>query len=201
MKNDDLQAAKAHFIQGVSDIVQFWGFPRQMGTLYGTVYLSPAPLTLVEIGQEMNVLPDSLLPHLHMLTRLGMLYEEQETSNIPPTYHAETDFWKTVRTVLQEREKKEFAAALHRVEESMEMAAGAAAPADTANLAAFYQERMGNLHTFLDMLNQILGTMMSLDEMRLQALLRFFGKSNPLRARSSKKPPTPADNSPQQPES
>jgi hypothetical protein len=46
---------------------------------------------------------------------------------------------------------------------------------------------MQNLQSFLDLLDQVLAMLVTLDEMRLQALLRVFGKSGSLRPRAREK--------------
>jgi DNA-binding transcriptional regulator GbsR (MarR family) len=186
MDQSELHAARAHFIAGLSDITQFWGFPRHMGALFGTVYLSPQPLTLRQIAQELGQDPTQLQPQLHTLLRLGVLHQQPAESEAAPTYTAETDFWQVGRALLQEREKKEFAAALAHVAQSMEMVETAVPNPDTHPEADFYRTRMQNLQSFLDLLDQVLAVMLTLDEMRLQALLRVFGKSSPLRPRPAK---------------
>ena len=50
--SNDLTGAKEHFVQGVSRIAHFWGFPKAMGAIYGAIYLSKAPLTLDDLVAE-----------------------------------------------------------------------------------------------------------------------------------------------------
>ena len=53
--DSDLTAAREEFIQGMSRISHFWGFPKAMGAIYGAIYLSPAPLSLDEIVEQVGV--------------------------------------------------------------------------------------------------------------------------------------------------
>ena len=50
--NDELSLAQENFIQGMSRISNFWGFPRAMGALFGAIYLSPEPLSLDELVER-----------------------------------------------------------------------------------------------------------------------------------------------------
>jgi len=91
---------------------------------------------------------------------------------------AETDFWKIVRGVLREREKHEFDLALRTVSESLELV-DTAVPQDKtdAELAAFYQKRMRNMKRFFDTLDNLVATMIALDDLRAGTLQRLFGGS------------------------
>ncbi len=48
----NLQAARERFIQAMSQISYFWGFPKAMGAIYGAVYLSPEPISLDELVEQ-----------------------------------------------------------------------------------------------------------------------------------------------------
>ncbi len=44
--DNQIIAARENFINGISRIAHFWGFPKAMGAIYGAIYLSPTPFSL-----------------------------------------------------------------------------------------------------------------------------------------------------------
>ena len=117
--NSQLDEARHHFIQGLSRISNFWGFPRAMGAIYGVIYLSSQPLSLDEIVTQVGVTKGSVSTNVRQLERLNMVHKKLQLGDRKDYYIAETDFWKIVRGVLREREQSEFDLALRTVGESM----------------------------------------------------------------------------------
>jgi DNA-binding transcriptional regulator GbsR (MarR family) len=166
--------ARENFIQGMSRISHFWGFPKAMGAIFGAVYLSPQPVSLDELVEQVNVTKGSVSTNIRTLERLGMVHKQIQVGDRKDYYVAETDFWKIVRGVLREREKNEFDQALRTVGESMAMLEGA--DAEEAELVGFYQERMGALQAFFNRLDKLVATLMALEDLRQGAIQKTFGR-------------------------
>lgn len=177
--NEELQRAQQTFIQGMSRISHFWGFPKAMGAIYGAVYLSAAPLSLDEIVERVGVTKGAVSTNVRTLERLGMVHKQLQLGDRKDYYSAETDFWKIVRMVLREREKQEFDVALRTVDESLAIVNSQTAPADPADdeLAKLYRERMESMKSFFNMLDNIVAMLLALDELRLGTVQKLFGKS------------------------
>ncbi|PIE80713.1 MAG: hypothetical protein CSA11_07265 [Chloroflexi bacterium] len=175
--DEDLTRARAHFIQGMSRITYFWGFPKAMGAIYGAIYLSPDPISLDELVEQVNVSKGAVSTNVRLLERLNMVDKHLQVGDRKDYYTAETDFWQVMKNIMQEREKNEFALALRTVGESLDMVGEAEVPPDEAELAAFYQERMRSMKGFFDQLDNLVTMLISLDTMRLNALMRFFANS------------------------
>ena len=174
----ELSEARQNFIQGMSRISHFWGFPRAMGAIYGAIYLSPAPLSLDEIVEQVGVSKGAVSTNVRALERLGMVHKRIQLGDRKDYYEAETDFWKIVRGVLREREKNEFDLALRTVSDSLEMVNEAEPEGSDVVLAAFYRQRMENMKRFFDTLDNIVAALIALEELRLNTVQRLFGKSN-----------------------
>ena len=172
----ELIKARENFIQGMSRISNFWGFPKAMGAIYGAIYLSPAPLSLDEIVEQVSVTKGAVSTHVRTLERLGMVHKQIRLGDRKDYYEAEADFWKMIRGVLREREQGEFDLALSTVNDSLEMVREASPAEADAELAAFYQERMEGMQRFFNTLDNIVATLLALDEMRLNSLLKLLGK-------------------------
>lgn len=180
-----IQQARDHFIQGMSRISQFWGFPKAMGAIYGALYLSPEPLSLDALVEQVGVTKGAVSTNVRALERLGMVHRRVQIGERKDYYIAETDFWKIIRGILREREKTEFDHALRTVTESMEMLEDELSPQKGSSsedpnlaLAAFYQKRMQNMEAFFHSLDNLVATLLALDEIRLGTLQKFLGRKN-----------------------
>jgi DNA-binding transcriptional regulator GbsR (MarR family) len=175
---DQLATARQNFIQGMSRVSHFWGFSKAMGAIYGAIYLSPQPVSLDDLVEQVGVTKGAVSTNVRTLERLGMVHKHLEVGDRKDYYTAETDFWKIARGMLREREKQEFDQALRTVGESLELAQTSAALAADAELAAFYRQRMGNMQDFFNNLDNLVAMLMALDNLRSGTLSRLFGNSS-----------------------
>ncbi len=175
--NQELIEARKHFIQGMSRVTHFWGFPKAMGAIYGAIYLSSEAVSLDDLVMQVGVSKGAVSTNVRLLERLNMVHRQVQVGDRKDYYIAEADFWKVMKSIMQEREKNEFALALRTVGESLDMVNGAEISADEAELAAFYQERMRSMKGFFDQLDSLVAMLISLDALRLSALMRFFGNN------------------------
>jgi len=173
--NQELDQARDQFIQGMSRITHFWGFPKAMGAMYGAIYLSPDPLSLDQIVTQVGVSKGAVSTNVRMLERLGMVHKKLQIGDRKDYYSAETDFWKIVRGVLREREKNEFNLALRAVADSLALVEET--DSDEKALADFYRQRMQNMQQFFNSLDNLIGTLIALDNLRQGSLSKFMGKS------------------------
>ena len=182
----NLHAARDNFIQGMSRIAQFWGFPKAMGAAFGAAYLSPEPLCLDDLVELTGVTKGAVSTNVRHLERLGLLHRRVRVGDRKDYYEAETDFWKAVKGILREREKSEFARALDSVGESLRMARGdgegdtaGSSGADDASgdraLSLFYQSRLEGMQRFFGSLDKLVGTALALDELRIGAFGALLG--------------------------
>ena len=173
--DSELIAAREEFIQVMSRISQFWGFPKAMGAIYGAIYLSPDPLSLDEIVEQVGVTKGAVSTHVRTLERLGMVHKQIRLGDRKDYYEAEEDFWKLIKGVLREREQQEFDLALRTVNNSLEMVDQAASDDADRELAAFYKQRMENMERFFSSLDNIVATLLALDNLRLNSVSKLFG--------------------------
>lgn len=165
--NSNLTNAREHFILGMSQISNFWGFPKAMGAIYGAIYLSPTPISLDELVQQAGVTKGAVSTNVRHLERLGMVHKHAKIGERKDYYTAETDFWQIIRGVLQERQKSEFDRALSSVDESLEMI-----PEDKDNLSTFYIERMTAMKSFFKTLDSFVAAILALENLVSLSSLR-----------------------------
>ncbi len=174
----ELKDARENFIQGVSRISHFWGFPKAMGAIYGAIYLSPHPLTLNDLVEQVGITKGAVSTNVRSLERLKIIHKHYKLGDRKDYYEAETDFWKIIKGVLREREKTEFDHALRSVGSSLEIINNAKLKKSDAELAAFYKDRMEGMQSFFNKLDGIVATIIALDELRMGAVQKLFGNSN-----------------------
>jgi DNA-binding transcriptional regulator GbsR (MarR family) len=80
-------------------------------------------------------------------------------------YEAETDFWKIVKGVLREREKKEFDLALDAVSRLLQKSVEVQKAAKSAE-AAFTTERLKRLEDFIQTMDKLVGVLMTLEDLK-----------------------------------
>jgi DNA-binding transcriptional regulator GbsR (MarR family) len=178
---DGLEQTRQHFITGMSRISQFWGFPKAMGAIYGALYLSPESLSLDELVSQVNVTKGAISTNVRMLERLGMVHRHIRIGERKDYYTAEIDFWKIIKGILKEREKSEFDHAIKTVGESLNFLRSGldtATEISQAKQAAFYQQRLESMQAFFHTLDNLVATILALEELRAGAVERLVGGLN-----------------------
>ena len=160
----ELKAARENFIQALSDISHLGGFSQELGAIFGTIYLSPQPISGDELRKQSGFSQEMINHCLLRLERLGMVFRRAQAGDDQDFYVAETDFWQIVRTLLGEREKSTFDQAVRSMGESTTMLAKAAP--EEAELAQFYQERIQAVQRFLVRLDKLVTAVLALENLR-----------------------------------
>jgi DNA-binding transcriptional regulator GbsR (MarR family) len=174
--NEELQQARDNFIQGMSRISHFWGFPKAMGAIYGAIYLSPVPVSLDDLVAQVGVSKGAVSTNARMLERLGMVHKQIQVGDRKDYYVAETDFWKIVRSVLREREQGEFDQALRTVGESMALLEDLGEDGQDVATAVFYRERMQAMQSFFNNLDNLVSMLIALEDLRSKSVQNLFSK-------------------------
>lgn len=180
--DDSLVNAKQNFVQGMSRISHFWGYPKAMGAIYGSLYLSPHPLSLDDMVQEVNISKGAVSTNIRSLERLGLVHKHLIVGDRKDYYSAETDFWKVIKSILSEREQAEFDRAINTVSESLELVQSCDHEPD-AELAEFYQQRLATLQSFFNTLDNFVAAVISFDHLRSGAVEYLVKASSQLKQR------------------
>ena len=189
MPADDIQSelsrARDLGIDTCGRIAEFWGFTRTMGRAFGLLYLSREPLPQADLQKRLGISAGSASMTLAALGRWGVVHRVWVRGQRREHYQAETDFWKMIAGVLNERERREIGAAVEVVEraEAGARAAHLAARAQAASPAGktlkaeaeFTVERLARLREICGlgetMLDMLLGQL-TLDVGKFRHLLR-----------------------------
>src|SRR3954447_20345132 len=174
---DELDEARALATDACRRIAELSGFTRTTGRAFGLLYLSREPLPQAEIQSRLGISAGSASMTLAALGRWGVVHKIWVRGQRREHYRAETDFWKMISGVLNERERREITAALELVSQAERRARDArrAAPAGLRRQAEFTAQRLGQLHEICKMgevmLDMLLGNM-KLDVARFRDVLK-----------------------------
>ena len=153
---------KSEFTEGMSQISRFWGFPKGMGAIFAVLYLSPNPLALDEIVQQTGLTKGAVSTEVRALARLGLVHRSSKLADRRDFYEAETDFYKSIRSILKERQNSEFDRAVASVKETLtklETAAG------SEEERAFLVERVQALQSFFDAIDSLARAVVKLESL------------------------------------
>ena len=103
-----LARIKKDFTEGLSQISRFWGFPKGMGAIFATLYLSPTPLSLDEIVAETGLTKGAISTEIRALARMGLVHRSTKLGDRKDYYEAEADFYAAIKSILRERQNSEF---------------------------------------------------------------------------------------------
>ncbi|MEA2700323.1 MAG: HTH-type transcriptional regulator, glycine betaine synthesis regulator [Myxococcales bacterium] len=132
----ELGKARDLGIDACGRIAEFWGFTRTMGRAFGLLYLSHEPLPQSEIQKRLSISAGSASMTLAALGRWGVVHRVWVRGQRREHYQAETDFWKMISGVLNERERREIGAAVEVVERAEAGARAVHAAVKTATTGA-----------------------------------------------------------------
>jgi DNA-binding transcriptional regulator GbsR (MarR family) len=149
-----LQSIKNDFVEGLSHISRYWGLPRGVGAIFGVLYLSSGPLSLDELVARTHLTKGAISTNVRALARLGLVHPASRLGDRKDYYVAETDFYRSIRTILGGRQNAEFDRAVRSVRETIRKLEAGRDPADEAE-RRFLLERIRALQDFFDALDSL----------------------------------------------
>lgn len=160
---DDALRAQDLAIDTLGRITEFWGFSRTMGRLFGLLYLSSEAMGLQDICDRLHISTGNASMTLNQLLRWGVVRKVWVKGDRRDFYEAETDFWKMISGVLNERERREIAQANENIDRAIALAKAARADArgDARRAIEFTIERLDHLQTLFRLGQTILNTLLS----------------------------------------
>ena len=169
---DTLPQIKQEFVEGMSQISRFWGFPKGVGAIFGVIYLSPAPLSLDEIVEQTGLTKGAVSTEVRALARLGLVRRSSKLADRKDYYEAETDFYKAIRSILKERQNAEFDRAVGSVRLTLEKLQAGTTYAEER---AFMIERVQALQDFFDALDSLARAVVRLESLGFVNIQKILG--------------------------
>ena len=160
--SDQLFQLKQDFIEGLSQISKFWGLPKGMGAIFAVLYLSPDPLPLDELVEQTGLTKGAISTNVRALARMGLVRPSTRLGDRKDYYEAETDFYKSIRAILKERQNSEFDAAIRSVRETLDKLEAGTGVENEAE-RQFLLERVRALQSFFDALDGLFKAVIRLE--------------------------------------
>lgn len=159
-----LTQLKQDFTEGLSQISRFWGFPKGMGAIFAVLYLSPTPLSLDEVVLQTNLTKGAVSTEIRTLARMGLVHRSSKLGDRKDYYEAESDFYKSIRSILKERQNSEFDRALLSVRQTLEKLEADTVSGDKAEVQFVY-ERVQALQEFFDAIDSLTSAVVKLEKL------------------------------------
>jgi DNA-binding transcriptional regulator GbsR (MarR family) len=170
---EQLVQIKQNFIEGLSIISRFWGFPKGVGAVFAVLYLSSSALSLDELVQRSGLTKGAVSTNVRALARMGLVQPSSRLGDRKDYYVAETDFYKAIRSILGERQNSEFSRAVQSVRETLErLQAGKGSMDEGERL--FLIERVRALQDFFDAIDHLSVAVSKLDNLGISTVRRIL---------------------------
>jgi DNA-binding transcriptional regulator GbsR (MarR family) len=169
---DELLKIKEDIIQGLGRFSAFAGFNKITGQIYGLLYLNREPLALGQIAEQLDVSKGNVSLNVRIMERWGLIRRFNKRGDRRDYYEAETDFWKVIRGILTERDKKEVEYTMDSVTDGL-AAIGKLDAAAQTDEAVFYKERLEHMQEFGDTIAEMSRAFLALDNFRVSSLSRL----------------------------
>ena len=120
-----LTRAELAVANAVGELMELWGFRRQLGRIWAVLFLSERPLAAPDLCDRLKISTGLLSMSLTELRSWGVVRSVDVPGDRKEHFEAETNIWSLVRRVLAERERKAIEAALTTVETALTDVKGA----------------------------------------------------------------------------
>jgi len=169
----ELAQIKQNFVEGLSNISHFWGFPKGVGAIFAVLYLSSTPLSLDELVLQSGLTKGAVSTNVRALARMGLVRPSSRLGDRKDYYEAETDFYKAIRSILGERQNNEFSNAIQSVHETLDNLLVGKGSMDEQE-RTFLIERIMALQDFFDALDHLTAAVSKLDNLGIATVRKVL---------------------------
>jgi DNA-binding transcriptional regulator GbsR (MarR family) len=146
-----LIAVQDSMLDGLSQLLDYFGFSKVMGQLYGVLLLDSDPLSLDDLMERLDISKASVSMNMRTLEHLGMVRQVwvRGKTGRRKYYEAETDFIQIVTNILNGREMRDVERALNVLQDNMNLLFDTMPrmSADDKEVAELYVERIAQMQT------------------------------------------------------
>lgn len=136
-------------LDGLGQLSDYFGFSKVMGQLYGALFMSPEPLSLDDLMEQLSISKASVSMNIRTLEHMGMVRQVwlRGKSGRRKYYEAETDFVQIITNILSGREMRDVDRALSVMEENVEILQNISSELseDDKREAQLYSQRIAQL--------------------------------------------------------
>lgn len=103
--HDTIREAELLAADAIGDVIEHWGFRRVLGRVWTVLFIAGQALPAAEIGERLQISSGAVSMSLSELQRWGVVRRVWRPGERKEFYEAETDFWKMISRVFDERER------------------------------------------------------------------------------------------------
>src|SRR5437868_4227698 len=89
----------------IGDIIEHWGFRKVLGRVWTVLFIAAEPLPAATIGERLSMSAGATSMALTELQRWGVVKRVWRPGERKEFYESETDFWRMISKVFDERER------------------------------------------------------------------------------------------------
>ncbi len=104
MAKDRVDPAVLKVADAVGELIESWGFKRNMGRLWTVLYLEDHPLTAADLQERLGLSSGAVSMLLAELLQWGAVKKSWVVGDRREHFEPETSIWKMVSRVFRERE-------------------------------------------------------------------------------------------------
>ena len=157
------------FVLHFGEMGSRWGINRTVGQIYATLYVASRPLNADDLGEALGFSRSNVSMGLKELQSWGLVRLFHQPGDRREYFQAPEDVWAIFRTLATERRKREIDPTLSMLRDAlMEQPSGA------EDIHA--QERMRQMHAFIELMTDWLDDVQKMDSETLASLMRMGAK-------------------------
>jgi DNA-binding transcriptional regulator GbsR (MarR family) len=171
------------FVLHFGEMGSRWGFNRTVGQMFALLTIHSEPLNADQLAEALKISRGNVSMGLKELQAWRLIELHHQPGDRKDYFSAAGSIWDLARTVFEERRKRELDPTLTLLRQLL-----LNEPRDAQEVEA--QERIQEVYSLLEMLDQFANTLSKLDHKDLQKLMKLgsgLNKLLDLRAKSSAK--------------
>lgn len=157
------------FVMHFGEMGSRWGINRTVGQIYALLYISEKPLNAEEIVEALNFSRSNVSMGLKELDSWRLIIMKHMPNDRREYFTTPDDIWQIVRTLVEERKKREIDPTLSMLRDVMLVS-----PKSTEE--KFAQGKMQEMHDLIEMLTNWYADMNRIETERLVNLLKMGSK-------------------------
>lgn len=127
----DVLRAELLAADAIGDIIEHWGFRKALGRVWTVLFLRSDPMPAADIGEHLQMSSGAISMALTELQRWGVVRRVWKPGERREFFEAETDFWKMISKVFDERERLLAGSVRQRLEDASAILGRARGPEAT----------------------------------------------------------------------
>jgi len=157
------------FVLHFGEMGSRWGINRTVGQIYALLYVTPEPLNADQLGESLGFSRSNVSMGLKELQSWGLVRLIHLPNDRREYFQAPEDVWAIFRTLAAERRKREIDPTLSMLRDAlMEQ------PRVAEDIHA--QERMRQMHAFIELMTDWLDDVQKMDSETLASLMKMGGQ-------------------------